>query len=71
MIVAERPAEQETPPNPLRLEGGYVVCPACGRRGVGWKWMLLEEPRHAPYTVPVYECRKSQGGCGHRFALKP
>lgn len=75
MILAER--QDQTPEhdrNPLRLPGGYVLCPRCGRRGQAWAWLMREEPSHAAYTVPVYECRRSADGsrgCGHRFALRP
>jgi ribosomal protein L37AE/L43A len=69
MIVAERPAEQETrrEPPPLR-QGDHLRCPHCRHWGdEGTFTRIGTHPDYARVTVPVWRCP----ACRRHFALRP
>jgi hypothetical protein len=78
MIVAERPAEQETPTLSLR-EGPFLRCPKCETRREEWDYPRLRQvEKYADQTVAVYICPARVTGddgrpkaCGYKFALPP
>lgn len=78
MIVAECPAEQETPTLSLR-EGPFLRCPKCETRREEWDYPRKRRvAKYADQTVEVYICPARVVGetglqktCGHEFALPP